>query len=152
MQTRSSVHLALVLAGLMALGGVARAEDKPAAKEKADATLHMTGKSLAAGVGYSWGDGTLTYQGKKHAIVVDGLTVGQVGASSITANGSVYHLKKLEDFDGNYTAVAGGATVGGGGGGLVMQNQNGVEVRMTATTRGVSLTAGVSGVKLSLKK
>jgi hypothetical protein len=33
-----------------------------------------------------------------------------------------------------------------------MTNQHGVEVRMTATTQGVSLTAGVSGVKLAVKQ
>ena len=152
MQPRSSLRLALVLALLVALGGVARAADKTAAKEKPSATLTLTGKSVAAGVGYSWGDGTLVYKGKSYAVTVDGLTAGQVGANSITAKGSVYHLTKLEDFDGNYTAVAAGATVGGGGGGLAMQNQHGVEVRMSASTRGLSLTAGVSGVKLALKK
>lgn len=48
--------------------------------------------------------------------------------------------------------MVGGATVGGGGGGLAMKNQNGVVVELVATTQGVSLTAGVSGVKLSIKK
>jgi hypothetical protein len=33
-----------------------------------------------------------------------------------------------------------------------MRNQNGVKVRLVATTQGVSLTAGVSGVKLAIKK
>jgi hypothetical protein len=64
----------------------------------------------------------------------------------------VYHLTKIEDFDGNYTAVAAGATIGGGAGVLTMQNQNNVEVTLKATTRGVSLTLGVSGVKLAVKK
>ena len=45
-----------------------------------------------------------------------------------------------------------GATAGGGGSALVMRNQNGVEVHLVATTQGVSLTAGMSGVKLALKK
>ena len=67
-----------------------------------------------AGVGYSWGSGTLTYKGVKYPITVDGLSAGSVGATDITASGKVYHLKKLEDFEGNYAAVGAGATVGGG--------------------------------------
>src|SRR5690242_10532601 len=126
-----------------------------AAKEKAaapDGTIRLSAGSVAAGVGVSWGSGTLTYKGKSHPISVTGLDVGSVGASKITASGSVYHLKSLDDFDGNYTAVAGGATVGGGGGGVAMQNQNGVVVKLGATSRGVKLTIGGSGVKMELKK
>jgi hypothetical protein len=92
------------------------------------------------------------YKGKSYDVTIDGLTVGAAGISSITASGKVYDLKKLEDFDGNYTAVAAGSAIGGGGGALTMQNQNGVQVTLKATTRGVNLTIGVSGVKLAVKK
>jgi hypothetical protein len=122
------------------------------AKAKPDATMRLESKSVAAGVGFSWGDGALHYQGKTYKLEVDGLTVGSVGASSVEAKGDVYYLKKLSDFDGNYTAVVGEATVGGGAGGLIMKNQNGVEIRMTSTTQGANLTAGISGVKLAVKK
>lgn len=61
----------------------------------------------------------------KYPITVDGLSAGSVGATDITASGKVYHLKKLEDFEGNYAAVRTGATVGGGGSVATMRNQNG---------------------------
>jgi hypothetical protein len=48
--------------------------------------------------------------------------------------------------------VVGEATVGGGAGGLIMTNQNDVEIHMTSTTQGIKLTAGMSGVKLSVEK
>jgi len=32
--------------------------------------------------------------------------VADVGVSSIDATGNVYHLKKLEDFEGQYTAAS----------------------------------------------
>ena len=40
-----------------------------------EATVKMTGKSIAAGVGFSWGSGVLTYQGKEYpfSISVEGL-------------------------------------------------------------------------------
>ena len=116
------------------------------------ATIKLSAGSVAAGVGVSWGSGTLTYKGHSHPISVTGLDVGSVGASNITATGSVYHLKSLEDFNGNYAAVEAGATVGGGGGGTTMKNQNGVVVKLSATTRGVKFTLGASGVNMELKK
>jgi hypothetical protein len=121
-------------------------------KETPSATIKLSAGSVAAGVGVSWGSGTLTYHGKSHPISVTGLDVGSVGATKVSASGSVYHLKSLEDFDGNYTAVEAGATAGGGGKVTAMQNQNGVVVHLTSTTRGVSLTLGASGVKMELKK
>ncbi len=124
------------------------------AKKKAppDATIKLSSGSVAAGVGLSWGSGTLTFHGKSYPISVNGLDVGSVGASKITASGSVYHLNSVEDFDGNYTAAAAGATVGGGGGALAMKNQNGVVVKLVSTTRGIKFTLGASGVKMEVKK
>src|SRR5262245_39761277 len=134
------------LSGIFAL---AHAEEK---KMPPDATLTVTAKALGAGAGYSWGDGKLTYKGKTYPIEVDGLTVGTVGANMIEATGEVYDLKQLSDFEGTYAAGVAGGTVGGGGGIITMKNQNGVQITMTAATRGVSLTLGASGVKFSLKK
>src|SRR6516164_2351833 len=113
-----------------------------------DATLQLNQGSVAAGIGFSWGGGTLTYRGKRYPVSVDGLTVGSVGIS----RGSVYHLRKLEDFNGTYTAVGAGATVGGGGSIATMQNQNGVRITLRSTSRGVKFTLGASGVSLNIKQ
>ena len=123
-----------------------------AKSSKPDGTIRLTSDTIAAGVGVSWGSGTLTYKGKSYPISVDGLDVGSVGVSKVTATGSVYHLKSLADFDGNYTAATAGAAVGGGGGVTAMQNQNGVVVKLAATSRGVKFTLGASGVKMAVKK
>jgi hypothetical protein len=149
MEVRSLLNVAVAGIALVGVLGIATADEK---KAEPDGTIELESTSVAAGVGFAWGKGKLHYKGKTYDLAVDGLTVGSVGASSIKASGKVYHLNKLEDFDGNYAAVVGGATVGGGGGGLAMKNQNGVEVEVVATTQGVSLTAGVSGVKLAIKK
>ena len=146
MRAMSFVCAAVVGAFLLGPFGIAHADAKP------DATITLSAKSISAGAGYTWGGGKLMYNGKTYDVTVDGLTVGAVGASSITASGEVYGLKKLEDFDGNFTAVAAGATIAGGGGLLTMQNQNGVQVTLKSTTQGLSLTIGVSGAKLAIKK
>jgi len=123
-----------------------------AAEEKPDATVKMTGKALSAGVGYSWGSGTLTYQGKEYPFSISGLSAGNIGASSAELSGEVFNLKNLADFNGNYNSAGAGATVAGGGGGMTMKNQNGVTMNVAGTTRGVSFKLGVDGMKVELKK
>ena len=122
------------------------------AAPKPSATLTRSGGSVAAGVGFSWGKGMLTYNGKQYKISVKGFDVGDVGITNVTASGQVFNLTKLADFDGNYTSVGAGITVAGGGSTLVMQNQNGVKVQISSTTRGVKLTAAVGGVSMKIKK
>jgi hypothetical protein len=142
-----SVLVIALLAGVLSC----RTYSTPARVEP-DALLELKAKSLAAGVGYSWGGGTLTYQGKTYPVDVDGLMVGAVGISTIDAQGRVFNLERLEDFDGNYTAVSGGAAIGEGGAGIVMRNANQVEVRLVAETKGLTLNIGQSGVKLTIEK
>jgi hypothetical protein len=137
------------LTTIAALGfvlNVARAEDK------ADATLKLSGGSVAAGIGFSWASGTLTYKGKTYDVAVDGLSVGDVGITKAEASGDVYHLAKLSDFDGNYTAAGAGATVAGGASASIMKNQNGVEIRLVSTTQGLKFTFGAAGVSMKIKK
>jgi hypothetical protein len=136
----------VTIAALGLLLSVAQAEEKP------DATLKLSGGSVAAGVGYSWGSGTLTYKGKTYDIDVSGLSVGDVGASKVEASGSVYNLSKLADFDGNYTAAGAGVTVAGGASAIAMKNQNGVTVNLVSTTQGLKFTLGAGGVSMKIKK
>jgi hypothetical protein len=120
--------------------------------KKPDATLTLTEGSVAVGIGYSWGKGTLTYQGKKHPVKVEGLSVGEVGVTRATATGNVYNLKKLADFDGNYVAGGAEATAAGGAGVTAMKNQNGVVIELKSTTQGASLKLAAEGIKLSVVK
>ena len=121
-------------------------------ESKADATLRLSGGSFAAGIGFSWGSGTLTYKGKDYPISVKGLSLGKVGITGVTASGDVYHLKKLEDFDGNYTGVGAGMTLAGGRSAVTVKNQNGVRIRLISTTQGVDVTVAKGGVEMKLKK
>jgi hypothetical protein len=117
-----------------------------------DATLQLSSGSVAAGIGFSWGSGTLTYHGKRYPVSVDGLSVGSVGISRATASGTVTNLKSLDDFNGTYTAVAAGAAVAGGGGISTMENQNGVRVTLRSTTKGIKFTLGAAGVSMNIKQ
>ena len=140
----------IAIAGALALCVASARGDE---KKAPDGTVEFSGGSVAAGIGYSWGSGTLTYKGVKYPISVSGLTAGATaGATSITASGSVYNLSKIDDFDGNYTAVGTGATVGGGAGVVTMKNQNGVVIDSVSTTQGLKLSLDAGGVKIKVKK
>jgi len=137
----------VILVGLLSLiSGAGRAQDK-----QPDATIELSEGRVAAGIGFSWGDGTLTYNGNKHKVGVEGLSVGEVGITRASAQGKVFNLKKLEDFPGNYTAAGVGATVGGGANATITKNQKGVTIEMISSTRGASLKLATSGIKLSLR-
>ena len=148
MMKRKSLSLLVVLAVIAAAATVAYAAEE----KKPDATLELKGGSVAAGIGFSWASGTLTYEGKSYEVDVDGLSVGDVGITKVSASGKVYGLKKLGDFDGNYSAVSAGATVGGGGSASAMRNQNGVTVEILSTTQGLKFTFAASGVSMKIKK
>jgi hypothetical protein len=141
--------MGLVAAGSLVslLGGLALAQAK-----KPDATLTLSEGSVAVGIGFTWGKGTLTYQGKSYPVKVEGLSVGELGVQRATASGDVFNLKKLADFNGNFVAGAAGATVGGGAGITAMKNQNGVVIELKSTTQGASLKLAAEGLKLNIQQ
>src|SRR5436190_22208497 len=137
---------------LLLVLGVITGFTQAAKEEKPDATIRINSKAVAAGVGFSWGKGTLTYRGKDYPISVKGLSLGKVGITGVTASGEVHNLKRLQDFDGNFTGVGAGITLAGGRSAVTIRNQNGVRVRVISTTRGADLTVGVGGVDMKIKK
>ena len=144
---RFSLLTVVMLTLFLFLSGLAVAQDR-----QPDATLELSQGQVGIGIGFSWGEGTLTYQGKKYPVTVQGLSVIDVGVTKATAFGKVYGLKKLEDFNGNYTAASAEGTLGGGAGATKMKNQNGVVIDLITTTQGLNLKLAPSGVNLTLKK
>lgn len=123
-----------------------------AADRTPDATLDLSGGSVAVGVGIDWSKGTLHYKGQNVPVKVKGLSLVRVGASKFSAAGEVYNLKELSQFAGNYSAVAAGAALAGGGSVSAMQNEKGVVMHLRSTTVGVDLDFGVKGLEVSLDK
>jgi hypothetical protein len=146
MRSRVAMVRGLVTAFVVLVAPVVGAQDKPVGK------VTVESKSIAVGIGVSWGDGKLTYQGKEHAFSIDGLSVADLGISKATATGDVFNLKKLSDFNGNYVAAQAGAAVGGGAGAVTMKNQHGVVMQLTGTGTGVKLTLAAKGVEVKLKQ
>ena len=144
---RKAIVLAVVVSVIALLAGPALADEK-----KVDATLKLTEGSVAAGIGWSWGHGTLTYKGKSYKVKVDGLTVGEIGMTDAKAKGNVYNLKSLDDFNGVYAAGGAGATAGQGKGAGALVNSNGVSILLTSITKGASLKIAAEGLKLTIEK
>jgi hypothetical protein len=144
---RKMVSAAVVVGIVLLLGSLAPAQDAAPA-----ATLTLTEESVGVGVGLTRGHGVLTYQGKDYSFTARGLSVGEVGVMRAEARGTVYHLGNLVDFNGSYTSAEAEATVAGGAGVTIMRNQNGVVIRLVATTQGADLKLAAEGVTLRLAK
>jgi hypothetical protein len=136
----------LVLVMVLSMFGLVSAdEDKP------DATLKLSSGQVAVGIGWSWGEGVLTYKEVDYPFKVKGLSVGDVGITKAEAVGSVYSLKELSAFNGTYTSAAAQGTLGGGVGASAMKNQNGVVIQLVTTTQGINVKLAAEGVSFTLK-
>jgi len=122
------------------------------ADAKSDATIDISGRTVAAGVGFTDAKGTVHYGGKSYPVQVEGVGVAQVGVSTFTATGEVSNLKQLQDINGNYTAASAGATLAGGGTETSMTNQNGVVIKMHSTNAGIDLRLSLDGVSVKLSQ
>jgi hypothetical protein len=141
----SWVKTLMVAACFAALTPLVAAGDEPSG------SMSLTSKSVAVGVGVSWGHGTLVYQGVHHRFSVKGLSVVDLGISKIHTSGDVFHLNNLSDFSGHYVAGAEGVAVGGGVNEYVLQNDHGVVLHLRGKEKGVRLQAGAEGVSIDLK-
>src|SRR6266436_6014411 len=128
-----------VLASLGALNAAYAQVEQPSG------TIEIASTSVAAGVGVVWGNGTLHYRDANYGFSIQGLSVVDVGISSITTTGEVFDLKNPGDLEGNYVAGA------GGGDGIIMQNDRGVVLRLHGTEKGVRFQLGAQGVSIKLK-
>jgi hypothetical protein len=139
----------LLAVPLLALGLLLAQLDSSSAQTP-DGVIELSGGAVAIGIGYSWGSGTLIFQGNRYPLKVSGLSVASVGVTNYTAAGSVEGLKAPQDINGVFTAVTAGGTLGGGGNISAMKNQNGVVIHLTSTTQGLSLSLAAEGLKITL--
>jgi hypothetical protein len=117
---------------------------------QSDGTVNVTGGSIAAGIGFSWGHGQLNYGGQSHAFKISGVSLVDVGVANISASGHVYNLKNLADFNGNYVAMTAGMTVAGGGSAAYLKNEHGVVIKLHSTDVGLRFNLSADGVKVTL--
>jgi hypothetical protein len=152
----------LIACALLSSIVLARAEDAPddaTARDfvaalngtEPDGTVNLTGGSIAAGIGFSWGHGILNFGGQPHAFKISGVSIVDVGATGISASGTVYNLKNLADFNGNYVAMAAGMTLAGGGSATYLKNEHGVVIKLRSTEAGLRFNLSANGTKVALE-
>ncbi len=113
--------------------------------------VSLESRSIAAGIGVTWGDGHLTFKGKDYPFSVDGLTLVDWGISKASATGEVYNLTDVSKFAGTYVAAEAGLTLAGGLGGMVLRNSEGVVLHLHSVSRGARLQLGTSGLIIKMK-
>ena len=138
---------ALLLLAL-ALATTAISADSPTPSGK----VSINSTSIAAGIGVSWGDGTLSLKGKNYKFSIQGLSLVDFGISKASAVGDVYNLTDVSKFEGNYAAGEAGFALAGGMGGMSLRNQSGVIMHLRSVTKGAKLQLGPSGMTIKLKQ
>ena len=114
------------------------------------AFVELQRSSIGAGIGISWGHGSLSFEGNSYAFSVKGLSIGDVGAAKILAEGRVENMESLSDFAGTYVALEAGGSAGKGGSTLTMINEHGVTINLASTREGFGLTLGAQGFAIAL--
>jgi hypothetical protein len=75
---------------LLGIGlGILLAQPVASSAQTPDGVIELSGGSVAAGIGFTWGAGTLIFQGHRYPLTVSGLQLASVGISEYTAAGSV---------------------------------------------------------------
>ena len=128
--------------------------DESIQNEKASATMTLEMKEIAIGIGGIKGNGILTYRDEQYPYKLKGIDYGSISKVSIKASGSVYHLDKLEDFEGIYFQAKAAFTIGSSGkAGMFLVNRRGVTIHLSSDEeKGFDLTLGRGGIKIKLKK
>jgi hypothetical protein len=143
-----------LLASVFVSAAVAAA-DAPPVSEGAipSAYVWLSGGSVAIGIGYAWGHGTLYYSKdqKEYKFKLSGVSVVDVGGASLTAEGEVYNLTKPSDLSGDYSAVTAGATVVAGGSVAYLKNDKGVVIKLHSQTEGLRFNLSANGMHITLQ-
>ena len=82
---------------------------------------------------------------------INGVTVLDVGASSVEATDEVYNLVEATDLEGTYISGQAGAVLVAGGSVLSMKNDKGVVIKLKSSQKGARLTLAAGGMTFKLK-
>src|SRR5258706_9042966 len=112
------------------------------------------GGSVAIGIGYPWGHGTLYYSKdqKQYKFKLSGVSIADVGGAGITAEGEVYNLAGPEDLSGNYSAVTAGLTIIEGGSVAYLKSEKGVVIKLHSQTGGLRFNLSANGTHITLRQ
>jgi len=113
----------------------------------------LSGGAVAVGIGYTWGHGTFYFSQdqKQYKFKLSGVSVVDVGAAGLNAEGEVYNLTSPADLNGNFSAVTAGMTIVEGGSIAYLKNEKGVVVKLHSQTGGVRFNLSANGMHITLQ-
>jgi hypothetical protein len=148
--------LFLSLFAIVLSGAAAAAGDSSPVAEGAipSAYVWLNGGTVAIGIGYTWGHGTLYFSKdqKQYKFKLSGVSIADVGGAGINAEGEVYNLTVPADLSGNYSAATAGVTVIEGGSVAYLKNEKGVVIKLHSQTGGLRFNLAAEGVHLTLQQ
>ena len=134
------------------LAGAPGTEDQEPPRRDFSGTIEISSTQIAFIASAQTGGGTLEFEGMEHDFKISGLGIGGYGIQSVNAVGVVYNLEKLSDFEGTYSQARIGITVGKGKGKMGLNNnRNDVYIELKSSSKGIALSGGVDGMKITLK-
>lgn len=117
---------------------------------KVSGTVEIKTTAVALGIGAEWGHGKLTLNdGSVHWFDIKGMSVIDIGISTVKMTGKVYHLVEPKDLEGKYLSGEAGAALGIGGSALTMENSNGVVMKLRSKQKGLKLTLAPEGLSIT---
>ncbi len=149
-----STIISVFIMGIFTMSPVlagAPGSDEPEVPRVFAGTIEISSTQIAFLASAQSGGGTLEFEGMEHDFKIGGLGVGGIGIQSVNAVGVVYNMEKLSDFNGVYTQSRIGITVGKGKGQMALGNSNGVIIELKSSNKGVALSTGADGLKITLK-
>lgn len=117
------------------------------------AYLWLSGGTVAVGIGYTWGHGTLYFSKdqRQYTFKLSGVSIVDVGGAGINAEGEVYNLNSPADINGDYKAVTAGVTLIEGGSLAYLKNDKGVVIKLHSQTGGLRFNLSANGMKITLQ-
>jgi hypothetical protein len=151
-----SLLFIVFVSGVASLAEAAGASSAPPVAEGAipSAYVWLSGGSVAIGIGYTWGHGTLynSKDQKQYKFKLSGVSVADVGGAGITAEGEVYNLNSPADLSGDYSAVTAGVTIIEGGSVAYLKNDKGVVIKLHSQTGGLRFNLSANGTHITLQQ
>jgi len=129
----------------------AAAQSRPPSRRSATVAIHQI---QVAFIGSGMlGGGTLNYRGATYRFRLEGMGSAGLEYRVLTPQEASPTCAAWADFEGVYGQVRSGWAAGDQSRGtLWMQNANGVYLRLVGVRRGLSLTMGADGVRISVRE
>jgi hypothetical protein len=149
-----SLFFVVFVSGVASVAEAAGASPPVAEGAIPSAYVWLSGGSVAIGIGYTWGHGTLYFSKdqKQYKFKLSGVSVADVGGAGITAEGEVYNLTSPADLSGDYSAVTAGVTIIEGGSVAYLKNDKGVVIKLHSQTGGLRFNLSANGMHLTLQQ